>query len=123
MEKKLQLPQIFKTAAAYILIKPATTQYPFEKTSVAENFRGQPTLNSNLCIGCGACSKNCPSKAINMIAINEKKYPQFNLGKCLFCNECLENCPKKAITSSSIFELATTNKSTLIINPDLATFK
>jgi formate hydrogenlyase subunit 6/NADH:ubiquinone oxidoreductase subunit I len=120
MAKKFQFPQIFKTAAAYILIKPVTTRYPFGKTSLLENLRGQPIFNRNLCIGCGACSKNCPSKAINMVKVNEKKYPQFNLGKCIFCNECVINCPKKAIINSSIFELATTDKSTLIINPEFA---
>jgi formate hydrogenlyase subunit 6/NADH:ubiquinone oxidoreductase subunit I len=120
MAKKWQLPQIFKTAASYVLIKPATTQYPFEKTSLPENLRGQPIFDSNLCIGCGSCSKNCPSKAISMVTVNAKNYPQFNLGKCIFCNECVENCPKNAITRSSIFELATTDKSTLILNPEFA---
>jgi formate hydrogenlyase subunit 6/NADH:ubiquinone oxidoreductase subunit I len=118
MAKKFQLPQIFKTAAAYILIEPATTRYPFEKTTLLENLRGQPIFNRNLCIGCGICSKNCPSKAMRMVTVNKKKYPLFNLGKCIFCNECVENCPKNAITNSSIFELATTDKSTLIINPE-----
>ena len=54
-----------------------------------------------------------------MVDVNGKKYPQFNLGKCIFCDKCIEDCPKKAIKNSATFELASTDKSTLVTKPQL----
>jgi formate hydrogenlyase subunit 6/NADH:ubiquinone oxidoreductase subunit I len=121
MAKKSRVAQIFQKAAACIFIKPATSEYPFEKTQMSENFRGQPAFNSSLCIGCGTCSRNCPANAVEMVIVGGKKFPQFNLGKCIFCYQCVDTCPKKALTQTGTFELATTDKSTLIIKPQLIT--
>jgi formate hydrogenlyase subunit 6/NADH:ubiquinone oxidoreductase subunit I len=40
-----------------------------------------------------------------------------NLSKCVFCYQCAESCPKKAIKTTSTYELATTDKSTLTKKP------
>jgi formate hydrogenlyase subunit 6/NADH:ubiquinone oxidoreductase subunit I len=117
MPKKPHIPQVLKKVIENTFNKPATNRYPFEKAQVQEKFRGQPMLDENQCIGCGICSRNCPSKAIEIVEINGKKYPQFNLGKCVFCYQCVDTCPKKAIASSPNFELATTDKSSLIVKP------
>lgn len=50
-------------------------------------------LCSDDCIGCGRCSKICPSE--NIILINDKK-PKW-LHNCLFCMACLNWCPENAI--------------------------
>jgi formate hydrogenlyase subunit 6/NADH:ubiquinone oxidoreductase subunit I len=84
---------------------------------MGDNFRGQPVFDINLCIGCGTCFRDCPAQAIEMVEVNGKKYPEFNLARCIFCYCCAENCPKQAIKRSSVFELATTDKSSLIIKP------
>lgn len=118
MSKKLHLPQTLKKAARNTFSKPATEQYPFQKPKLQEDFRGQPIFNFDLCISCGTCSRNCPAKAIEMVDVNGKKYPQFDMGKCVFCYQCVDTCPKKAVTKSDKFELATTNKSTLIVKPE-----
>ncbi|HSQ49326.1 MAG TPA: 4Fe-4S dicluster domain-containing protein, partial [Candidatus Deferrimicrobiaceae bacterium] len=67
--------------------------------------------------GCGICKKVCPAKAIEMVDVDGEKRPQLELSKCIFCYQCAESCPKKAIKRSDIYELATTNKSTLCIKP------
>ena len=103
----------------YIFAKPATTQYPFEEPVLADNFRGQPVFDVNLCVGCGTCSRDCPAQAIEMVEINVRKYPQINLARCIFCYSCAENCPKSAIKNSIYFELATTDKSSLIMKPKI----
>jgi formate hydrogenlyase subunit 6/NADH:ubiquinone oxidoreductase subunit I len=113
---------VLRKVAENTFNKPATSHYPFEKAQVQEDFRGQPILNMNQCISCGICHLNCPAKAIEMVPVNGKKgkkYPQFNLGKCVFCYECVDVCPKKAIEKSTRFELATTDKSTLIVKPQV----
>jgi formate hydrogenlyase subunit 6/NADH:ubiquinone oxidoreductase subunit I len=87
------------------------------KSPLSDNFRGQPVFNIQLCVGCGLCCRECPSKAIEMVEVNGKKCPQIRLDKCIFCYQCAETCPKKAIKNSTFFELATTDKSTLVLKP------
>ena len=117
MAKKNRIPQMLNSAAGFFLTAPATTKYPYVKPQLPDNFRGQPLFNDQLCIGCGLCSKECPSKAIEMIEVDGKKHPQFRLDKCIFCFQCAETCLKKAITSSTFYELATTDKSSLVMKP------
>ena len=118
-KKSSRFSPISKKALSNVFSKPATQSYPFIKPTLAEDFRGQPIFNIELCVSCGLCSRNCPANAIEMVDINGKKYPQFNLGKCIFCDKCIEDCPKKAIKNSTAFELASTDKSTLVTKPHL----
>ena len=118
MVKKIHLPAMAKKVAEQILAKSETPKYPFEKPKLADDFRGQPIFDFDLCIGCGLCSRDCPAKAIEMVEVDGKKHPQLNLSKCVFCYQCAETCPKKAIKNSAIYELATTDKSTLIKTPE-----
>jgi NADH-quinone oxidoreductase subunit I len=115
--KKLRVPTLAKKALDQVFSKPATGKYPFVKPKLAENFRGQPEFDFSTCIGCGLCSRDCPAKAIEMVSTDGKKLPQLNLSKCVFCYQCAETCPKKAIKTSESYELATTDKSTLVVKP------
>lgn len=72
----------------------------------------------DLCISCGLCSRDCPANAIEMVEVNGKRRPLFHLDQCIFCYQCAESCPRKAIASSKIFELATTDKSSLVVKPE-----
>ena len=108
-----------KKVAEQILAKSETPKYPFKKPKLADDFRGQPIFDFDQCIGCGLCSRDCPAKAIEMVEVDGKKHPQLNLSKCVFCYQCAETCPKKAIKNSAIYELATTDKSTLIKTPEI----
>jgi len=107
-----------KKVLSHLFRKPATTKYPFVKCEVPEGFRGKQVFDIDLCISCGLCSRDCPASAIEMVEVNGKKRPLFHLDQCIFCYQCAEGCPRNAIKSSSIFELATTCKSSLVVKPE-----
>jgi formate hydrogenlyase subunit 6/NADH:ubiquinone oxidoreductase subunit I len=111
---------MFKEAFSHFFKKPATCEYPFEKLVPAEGFRGKQAFDIRLCIGCGLCSRDCPSKAIEMVEVSGKKRPKFLLDRCIFCYQCAESCTRHAIKTTDFFEMATIDKSSLVIRPQIA---
>ncbi len=63
------------------------------------------------------CARDYPAKAIEMVEVNGKLKPLFHLGRGIFCYQCAGSCLRNAIKSSEIFELASTNKSDLVVKP------
>ncbi|MEM3875176.1 MAG: NADH-quinone oxidoreductase subunit I [Candidatus Bathyarchaeia archaeon] len=112
-----KLSPILKEVLAHFFKKPATRRYPEEKPYVPVGFRGRQIFDINLCISCGLCARDCPAKAIEMVEVDGKLRPLFHLDRCIFCYQCAESCPRNAIKSSEIFELASTNKSDLVVKP------
>jgi formate hydrogenlyase subunit 6/NADH:ubiquinone oxidoreductase subunit I len=113
-----KISPIFKKVVSFVFSKPATAGYPYIKPQLNDNYRGVMQLDTARCVGCGLCSRDCPAEAIKMVPYyNGKKRPQFSLSKCLFCYQCAESCPKKAIKNTTIYELATTDKTTLTLKP------
>jgi formate hydrogenlyase subunit 6/NADH:ubiquinone oxidoreductase subunit I len=115
--KASRISPMFQEVFSHIFKKAATGKYPFVKCVPAEGFRGQQVFDINLCVACGLCSRDCPAKAIEMVEVEGKKRPMFLLDRCIFCYQCAESCPRNAIKSTDIFELATTDKSSLVIRP------
>ncbi|MCX5896258.1 MAG: 4Fe-4S binding protein, partial [Proteobacteria bacterium] len=51
-------------------------------------------IDKELCIGCGACIKVCPTGAVK----GEKKKPHTVIvEKCIKCGACSEVCPSEAV--------------------------
>lgn len=117
------LSPIVKEVLAHFLKKPATQKYPEVKPEIPDGFRGKQVFDINLCVGCGLCSRDCPSRAIEMIEVDGKKRPHFHLDLCIFCYQCAESCPRNAIKNSEIFELASAQKSELFMKPQTAAQK
>jgi formate hydrogenlyase subunit 6/NADH:ubiquinone oxidoreductase subunit I len=87
--------------------KPATSKYPFVKKPMPKNFRGKLRFDAGKCIGCKICMRDCPSAAITIKPIGEKKFiAEIDLAKCIYCGQCVDSCPKKALESTTEFELA-----------------
>ncbi|MGD0204630.1 MAG: 4Fe-4S binding protein [Candidatus Bathyarchaeia archaeon] len=137
--KKSRLSPMWKRTVSHIFTKPATTKYPFVKPKLPEDFRGKPVYTIKSCnmidlsgtgelcfdiqslinTNCTVCARDCPANAIEIVEVDGKKRPQFDFNKCIFCNQCVESCPRNAIKGSGEYELATTDKSSLIIKPQL----
>jgi len=133
------LSPMWKRTASSLFKKPATTKYPFVKPKLPDDFRGKPDYTIRTCnmidlsgtqrqfefdvqklvnTNCTVCARDCPANAIEIVEVDGKKRPQFDLNKCIFCNQCVESCPRNAIKSSTEYELATTDKQSLIIKPN-----
>jgi ferredoxin len=50
-------------------------------------------LNNERCVGCGLCSRKCPTSAISIL----DKKPTHDPTKCKMCMECVNKCPRKSI--------------------------
>ena len=59
-----------------------------------ENYGISVAEYKNSCIGCGACSYKCPTKAIN-IELGQDGFFKANIdkNKCVACKKCIEICP------------------------------
>ncbi len=101
------------TVFKHLFKKAVTLEYPEKKRILNENFRGKLVVNG--CIGCGMCTKVCPSGAINFSKNEEGKVTSytFDMNKCIFCGNCKFYCPKSAIKMTTEYELATSNKNDL----------
>jgi formate hydrogenlyase subunit 6 len=107
---------MFRQLVHSVFRKPATTHYPFVPSPMAKGFRGQIQFNAERCIGCKMCMRDCPSKAIEIKTVGEKRFEaEFNLGRCIYCPQCVDTCPKDALAISGNFELAALKPESLLV--------
>jgi NADH-quinone oxidoreductase subunit I len=101
-------------AGRHFFKKKVTMQYPEEKWTVPEGYRGAPYLvkdpeGRTKCVSCQLCEFICPPKAIRITppgplpdpaAGNVEKAPRefkIDMLRCIFCGFCEEVCPEEAI--------------------------
>jgi NADH-quinone oxidoreductase subunit I len=95
--------------------KAVTLEYPEQKWTVPEGYRGAPYLvkdqeGHTKCVSCQLCEFVCPPKAIRITPPgdvgtcadrpNAEKMPkefEINMLRCIFCGFCQEVCPEEAI--------------------------
>ena len=63
----MKLPKVRELIEAIkALIKgPYTSDFPIKTHTPHPNFRGQPKLNQDICVGCLACVQVCPVEALD----------------------------------------------------------
>ena len=60
-----------------------TSDYPFGPSDAPEGYRGQPSLDFELCTGCSACSNACPSRTILLEDDESHRLVHFDLARCV----------------------------------------
>ncbi|MCX5709231.1 MAG: 4Fe-4S binding protein [Candidatus Omnitrophica bacterium] len=108
--------RMFKQLVSSFFKKPATLNYPAERSGMPEGFRGKLKFTPDKCIGCLMCMRDCPTGAIKIKKIAEKQFEcEIDLGKCIYCAQCVDSCPKKALEITQEFELAKLDRKKLTV--------
>jgi formate hydrogenlyase subunit 6/NADH:ubiquinone oxidoreductase subunit I len=106
--------RMLKEVLGSIFTKAATSQYPLVKIDMPKDYRGRIKFHAEKCIGCKLCMKDCPSDAIFIRKVGEKKFEaDIYSSRCIFCAQCVDTCPKDALESTPEYELAQLDPSKL----------
>jgi len=136
--ERLYLPALlggFKVTLRHFFKKKVTMQYPEEKWTVPEGYRGAPYLvkdpeGNTKCVSCQLCEFVCPPKAIKIIPPgpegkadrpNAEKMPnefEINMLRCIFCGYCQEVCPEEAIFLMKDYSLTGESRKEMIYNKE-----
>jgi len=73
-------------------------------------------VNTEKCIGCGACLKDCPAQCIELLEGKAK----IDNSRCIKCAHCIAVCPKKAVSTDEydMNEVKEYNKTDFNIEPE-----
>ena len=113
-----------------------TMEYPEQKWSMPENYRGAPYLvkdqdGDTKCVSCQLCEFVCPPKAIRITPpgdsgqpadrANAEKMPlefEINMLRCIYCGFCQEVCPEEAIFLQKDYSITGTTRAEMIFNKE-----
>jgi NADH-quinone oxidoreductase subunit I len=132
--ERIYLPGILKgmwLTLRHMFRPKVTLQYPDEKWTVPDYYRGIPVLVSDQagrtkCVACFLCQWVCPPRAITIQAEElasssvEKGPKEFeiNMLRCIMCGYCEEVCPEEAIFMSKQYELTGKTREELIFDKE-----
>lgn len=125
-----------KLTLTYFFSKPVTMQYPDERWTLPERFRGMVKCDTDKCIACLVCANTCPVSCIT-IESEKAEIPksvlnvetgkevkkikditkfQIDISRCLYCGLCTEGCPTGAIQMSHEYETSCHSRQEMIYN-------
>ncbi|MBN1973156.1 MAG: 4Fe-4S binding protein [Sedimentisphaerales bacterium] len=121
----MRLPKLreLKEAVTAVISPRFTTKFPAEPCVVPEKYRGKPEIDSDTCIGCGACVNVCPTRALTMVDETKSANPLRTItvryDACIFCGNCHENCTtEKSIYLTNEWDLAGLDREAMVKTHD-----
>ena len=103
----------FKVTFYNYFKKSVTLNYPIDKRTMTDRFRGMVDLKPPDCVICYQCIKICPTAALDLghkvLEDNKTKNITkftFNAELCCFCGLCEEICPTDAIFLNKMYEVS-----------------
>ena len=84
------LPRMWRT----LLERPGTVAYPFGPLALSPHFRGRVVAASDQCRGCGACVRDCPASALELIKSKDRDsfILRYYADRCARCGQCETSC-------------------------------
>jgi NADH-quinone oxidoreductase subunit I len=110
--------------------KRVTVQYPQQMRNMNPRFRGAVAFvrdqetGKERCVGCGLCAAICPANCLTVVpgvdehGIRNAKIYLYDMSRCVFCGMCVEVCPELALVMSHEFELATDDRSKMVLDAE-----
>lgn len=106
------LPALGRT----LLAGPETVKFPFGPAEISEDYRGQITVDPELCRGCGLCVRDCPANALTLHREDKNRYQLVYFPeRCAYCGQCETSCTFGALSQTNTYTSATTNLEELAI--------
>ena len=116
--RKPKLRELWEAIKVLFVQGPYTSKFPKELTVPPEAFRGKPAFDPDVCIGCGACSEVCPSRAIEIIDDFDtgKRTLKLRYDICNFCGQCHAYCTtENGIYYTTEYDLAAFSRSEMVV--------
>lgn len=107
----------------YLFTPAITVQYPYEKLTLSDRYRGALAFHPDICISCEMCVRACPSNCISLEAKRNEEtkkkdlsWYKIDFGKCNYCRLCEEICPTKpkSVHHTKEYELTFNDRSDFV---------
>lgn len=116
--RKPKVRELIEAIKVLFVEGPYTSKFPKEMTVPPDTFRGKPEFDPDICIGCGACSEVCPSRAIEVVDNLEtgKRTLKLRYDICNFCGQCHLYCTTRdGVDYTTEYDLASLDRSTMVV--------
>jgi len=120
-----------KVTFRHLFMPAITVQYPQEKLTLSDRYRGALAFHPEICISCEMCVRACPSLCISLEAKRNEEtkkkdlaWYKIDFGKCNYCRLCEEVCPTKpkSVHHTKEYELSFTSRDEFVMDwrPEVA---
>jgi formate hydrogenlyase subunit 6/NADH:ubiquinone oxidoreductase subunit I len=98
----------------------ATVGYPLAPLAPDPGYRGRVTVETERCVGCGACADVCPARCVLITDLDRlTRVIRRHLDRCVQCGRCVEACAYDAVHMVADWETGTPDRRDLLIEQRL----